>query len=114
LTTPDEGDGGTQQTPPPSVDEAEDKVVTAYDLIEAQIAHQVIQPNVRKASLASNYVKQYSTGEMKLAAENLRKVGTAGKSAGGVRVSRRSGLPSTKTAGNASDMGGIDSQCLFI
>ena len=51
---------------------------------------------------------------MKLAAENLRKVGTAGKSASGVRVSRRSGIPATRTASNASDMGGIDSQCLFI
>lgn len=115
LATPDEGDGGVQQTPaelPDSIDEAEDKVLAAYNLIEAQIARKVVPANVKKAQLASKYAKAYSTAQMRFAAENLSQVGGAGKSASkGVRVSKRSSMPYTKSA--AKTGGSMDDYCLF-
>lgn len=109
LVITDEEDGGVEQIPPASVNEAEDKVLNAYALIEAQIAQNIIPANVRKSSLASQYCKKYTAREMKVAAEQLGKVGSAGKKAGNVRVSRRSAMP-TKTAATKSN---FDEQCIF-
>lgn len=115
LAEPDEeGSDMVQQTPaelPDSIDEAEDKVLAAYQLIEAQIARKVIPANVKKPALASRYAKKFSAGQMKLAAENLSKVGSqGGKTASkNVRVSKRSSIPYTKTAGNS-----MDDSCLFF
>lgn len=115
LATPDEGDGGIQQTPaelPDSIDEAEDKVLAAYNLIEAQIARKVIPANVKKAALASKYAKAYTAAQMKFAAENLSKVGSVEKSASkSVRVSKRPSMPYTKSA--AKKGGSMDDYCLF-
>ena len=97
LVVTDEEDGGVQQTPPASVDEAEDKVLAAYDLIEAQIAHNVVKANVRKPALAAKYCKQHTAKEMRFAAEQLSKQGSVGKTAGNVRVAKRpSAMPKAK------------------
>lgn len=110
LANTDEGDGDTAQTPPDSVDEAESKVLAAYDLIEKQVAQKVIASNVHRASLAHEYCKTHTLGEMKFAAEQLEKVGSAKKTAGNVRVTRRgSGLQNKKTASET----GMDSSILF-
>lgn len=116
LAEPDEGDGGIQQTPaelPNSIDEAEEKVLAAYRLIEAQIARKVIPANTKKAELASKYAKKYTASEMKIAADNLSKAGSVveKKDAAGVRVSKRNAMPYTKTAKNS---GGMDDACLFF
>lgn len=110
LTITDEEKGEVQIIPPASVDEAESKVLSAYALIDAQIAQKVISANVRKASLASSYCKKYTSGEMKFAAEQLNKVGSAGKKAGNVRVTRRSSMPKTAAVAKKT---GFDDQCLF-
>lgn len=112
LTDPDEGDGGIQQTPaelPDSIDEAEDKVIAAYNLIEAQIAAKVVPANVKKAQLASKYARKYTAREMKLAASQLAKASSPKKVEKGVRVSKRSSVPYTKTAKSGS----MDDFCLF-
>lgn len=112
LTDPDEGDGGIQQTPaelPDSIDEAEEKVVAAYNLIEAQIAAKVVPANVKKAQLASKYARKYTTREMRLAASQLSKASSPKKVEKGVRVSKRSSVPYTKTAKSGS----MDDFCLF-
>ena len=115
LAIPDEGDGGIQQTPaelPDSIDEAEDKVLAAYNLIEAQIARKVIPANVKKAALASKYAKAYTTAQMRFAAENLTQVGSVEKSASkSDRVSKRPSMPYTKSA--AKTGGSMDDYCLF-
>lgn len=104
LTDPDEGDGGIAQTPPDSADEAESKVLAAYNLIEKQIAHKVIASNIHRASVAHEYCKNHTLGEMKFAAEQLEKVGSVKKTAGNVRVTRRgSGLQNKKTASHVAE-----------
>ena len=110
LVVTDEEDGGVQQTPPASVDEAEDKVLAAYDLIEAQIAHNVIKANVRKPALAAKYCKQHTAKEMRFAAEQLSKQGSVGKTAGNVRVAKRSSaMPKAKVSKGS----GLEDQCIF-
>ena len=110
LGTPDEGDGGTDQTPPASVNEAEDKVLAAYRLIDAQIAHGAVAPNISKAALASKYCKKYSLKEMRIATQQLAKVGKAPKNAGkgNVRVQRRSAA-----INNPAKNDGFDAECVF-
>lgn len=110
LDTPDEGDGGTDQTPPSSVNEAEDKVLAAYRLIDAQIAHGAVAPNISKAALASKYCKKYSLKEMRIATQQLAKVGKAPKKAGkgNVRVQRRSAA-----INNPAKNDGFDAECVF-
>lgn len=110
LVVTDEEDGGVQQTPPASVDEAEDKVLAAYDLIEAQIAHNVVKANVRKPALAAKYCKQHTAKEMRFAAEQLSKQGSVGKTAGDVRVAKRSSaMPKAKVSKGS----GLEDQCIF-
>lgn len=110
LVVTDEEDGGVQQTPPASVDEAEDKVLAAYDLIEAQIAHNVVKANVRKPALAAKYCKQHTAKEMRFAAEQLSKQGSVGKTAGNVRVAKRSSaMPKAKVSKGS----GLEDQCIF-
>ena len=110
LVITDEEKGEVQIEPPASVDEAESKVLSAYALIDAQIAQKVIPASCRKAALASSYCKKYTAGEMKFAAEQLGKVGSAGKKAGNVRVTRRSSMPKTAAVAKKS---GFEDQCLF-
>ena len=110
LTVTDEEKGEVQIQPPASVDEAESKVLSAYALIDAQIAQKVIPASSRKAALASSYCKKYTSGEMKFATEQLGKVGSAGKKAGNVRVTRRSSMPKTAAVAKKS---GFEDQCLF-
>lgn len=125
LAKPDEGDGGVSQKPQPetSKGQAEVKaepddanqdpqeiVLSAYDLIDAQIAHRVIPADAKKGSLASKYAKKYSAKQMRFATEQLNKVDSVGKTAGHVRVSRRGSSLPARTASKSS---GIDSECIF-
>ena len=110
LTDPDEGDGGIEQVPPASVDEAEDKVLAAYNLIDKQVANKIIASNVHRASLARKYCRQHTLREMKFAAAQLDKIGSAKKTAGNVRVTRRgSGIQNKRTASR----NGMDASILF-
>lgn len=102
----------TESELPDSINEAEDKVLAAYRLIDAQIAKKVIPANVNKSALASKYARRFTAAQMKLTADNLSKVGSANKqSSKGVRVSKRSSMPYTKAAGKTSSM---DDSCLFF
>lgn len=111
--TEGKADDQTYQEPPASADEAADKVIAAYALIDAQVAQKVIPAAARKAALAGEYCKKYTINEMKFAAEQLSKVGAAGKQASeekkNVRVSRRSGI----TAGKSTSTG-YEDQCMFL
>jgi hypothetical protein len=109
LVDPDVQDGGVEQIPPASVDEAEEKILNAYALIDAQIAKNIVPATAKKATLASQYCKRYTSREMKFAAQQLNKVGSAGKSAGNVRVSRRSTMPTKSIVAKT----GFEDQCLF-
>lgn len=104
-------DDQVQQTPPPSANEgeAEEKVAAAYGLVERQIAHKVIGGNVRKATAAAKICSEHTLGEIKFASEMLEAVGRAGKSAGNVRVQRRSAAAAQRVAGT----NGGDAESIF-
>lgn len=97
----------TESELPDSINEAEDKVEAAYQLVEAQIARKIISPNVKRAALASKYARKFTVGEMKLAAENLEKVGSSKTASKNIRVSPRKAMPVTKQASTNDD------SCLF-
>lgn len=101
----DEKSDEVAQEPPASVNEAEDKVAAAYELIEAQIAQNIVLPGVEKSRMASKYVKKYSSREMRFATQQLRAVGSAGRSATvGVRIQNRGAMPQMKSAALGGDI----------
>ena len=93
-----------------AVEAAQDAILAAYNLYDAQVVHNVVAPTAHKASVAAEYVKKYSSAQMKFAAEQLNKVGTAKKVAGNVRVTRKSGSINDAISGMGDD---ISSSCLF-
>lgn len=109
LAAPTMKSDQTSQEPPASADEAEEKVLAAYALIEAQVKHSIIPADCRKQALAAKYCKQHTAKEMRFAAAQLSKVGSATKKAGNVRVQKRTAGISGKPAVKSS----INDQCMF-
>jgi len=109
---PDANDDNVQQTPeelPDSIDEAEEKVLAAYELLEARIANGIENSKIRKQSRVAEYCKQYSTREMRLLATDLRKIGRAGKSTGNVRIAARTAALSNPSIATSR----LSDECLF-
>lgn len=105
LVDPDEDpNAGLESTPPSSVNEAEEKMYAAARLVDAQIAHKVIPPTSDRLKVASFIARKHTLPEIKFAADQLCSVGNAGKTAGSVRVVKRSSVsPAAKSRNSGGD-----------
>lgn len=99
-------DNGEGVKPPASVEAMREQFVAALDLVKTEKAAGILAPSVKEAAMCDEYMNKYTTKEMKIAANKIRSVGTAQKTAG-ISPAKHASIKHKKTASAGSEIGSL-------